>query len=45
MHDTFTVEIPKLFSKELYRKTLIAKDGITIQAAQNKALYLSQRMN
>ncbi|MFC0514391.1 hypothetical protein ACFFGT_09275 [Mucilaginibacter angelicae] len=37
MHDTFTVEIPKLFSTELYRKILIAKDGVTIGAAQNES--------
>lgn len=37
MHDTFTVEIPKLFSKELYRKILIGKEGVTIETAQNES--------
>ncbi|WP_121810488.1 hypothetical protein [Mucilaginibacter kameinonensis] len=34
MHNTFTVEIPKLFSNELYRRVLISNNGITIEIPQ-----------
>lgn len=36
MHDTFTVDIPKLLSNDLYRKIVISKEGVAVESSHNE---------